>query len=109
MSEERARGISADIQSIAESVERRFQTGRRVLSFAEYLALMESAPVRYTRDASRYLRDVFEHYGSRKVDHPWGEFTRWNLFDMPWDADLAAKASGPRDSLTRGAEPGGGR
>ena len=74
------------ISSVAESVERRFKTGRRVLSFAEYLDLFSTDPVRYARDASRYLRDVFDHYGTEQVHHPWGEFTRWRLFDLPWDA-----------------------
>jgi serine protein kinase len=73
------------ITSVAESVERRFKTGRRVLSFAEYLDLFATDPVRYARDASRYLRDVFDHYGTQQVTHPWGEFTRWKLFDLPWD------------------------
>jgi predicted Ser/Thr protein kinase len=74
------------ISSVAESVERRFKAGRRVLSFSEYLELFATDPVRYARDASRYLRDVFDHYGTQQVVHPWGEFTRWKLFDLPWDA-----------------------
>jgi serine protein kinase len=72
---------------VAEAVERRFKTGRRVLSFAQYLDLFNTDPVRYARDASRYLRDVFDHYGTEQVFHPWGEFTRWKLFDLPWDAE----------------------
>jgi serine protein kinase len=79
-------GGAARISSVAESVERRFKAGRRVLSFAEYLDLFATDAVRYARDASRYLRDVFDHYGTEQVTHPWGEFTRWRLFDLPWDA-----------------------
>src|ERR1700734_3290340 len=78
---------SERITSVAEAVERRFKTGRRVFSFAEYLDLFHTDPVRYARDASRYLRDVFDHYGTQEVVHPWGEFTRWKLFDLPWDAE----------------------
>lgn len=89
--------LSAEIRKVAESVERRFQTGRRVLSFSEYLDLFATDPVRYSRDASRYLRDVFDHYGTTKVEHPWGTFTRWNLFDHPWDG------GGPGKPLPRGA------
>ena len=80
-----ARDIAAQIKAVAESVERRFQRGRRVLGFAEYLELFGSDPVRYARDASRYLRDCFDHYGTSQVAHPWGEFTRWKLFDLPWE------------------------
>jgi len=81
-----ARDVAAQMRAVAENVERRFQAGRRVLSFAEYLDLFATDPVRYARDASRYLRDVFDHYGTTHVEHPWGKFTRWNLFDLPWEA-----------------------
>jgi len=89
--------LSAEIRLVAENVERRFQTGRRVLSFAEYLDLFVTDPVRYARDSSRYLRDVFDHYGTTKIEHPWGKFTRYNLFDLPWEG------GGPGKPLPRGA------
>jgi predicted Ser/Thr protein kinase len=76
--------LSTELRAIAENVERRFAESRRVLSFHEYLDLFAQDPVRYARDASRYLRDAFDHYGTRKVRRPWGEFTRWNIFDLPW-------------------------
>lgn len=77
--------VTAEISTVAESVEKRFQKGRRVLAFSEYLELFATDPVRYARDASRYLRDCFDHYGSKIVEKPAGKFTRWNLFDLPWD------------------------
>lgn len=77
--------VAAEIQAVAESVEKQFLTGRRVLSFTEYLDLFASDPVRYARDASRYLRDCFDHFGTVQVEHPWGRFTRWRLFDLVWD------------------------
>jgi serine protein kinase len=80
--------VLAAISSVAESVEKRFQHGRRVLSFAEYLELFATDPVRYGRDASRYVRDCFDHFGTSSVAHPWGTFTRWRLFDLPWDSAL---------------------
>jgi predicted Ser/Thr protein kinase len=82
---ETERDAAATIRAIADGVERHFQAGRRVLSFSEFLELFETDPVRYSRDSSRYLRDVFDHYGTEKVVHPWGEFTRWKLFDLPWE------------------------
>ncbi len=78
--------IGKEIAKIAEGVEKRFQEGQRVLSFAEYLDVFSKDPVRYSRDASRYVRDAFDHYGTRSVKYPWGTFTRWNLFDLPWEA-----------------------
>jgi predicted Ser/Thr protein kinase len=77
--------VASEISAVAESVEKRFQKGRRVLSFAEYLDLFAADPVRHARDASRYIRDAFDHYGTVGVEHPWGKFTRWRLFDLPWD------------------------
>ncbi|HWL85231.1 MAG TPA: serine protein kinase PrkA, partial [Polyangiaceae bacterium] len=89
--------LGADIRNVAENVERRFKTGRRVLSFTEYLDLFATDPVRYARDASRYVRDVFDHYGTTLIEHPWGKFTRYNLFDLPWEG------GGPGKPLPRGA------
>jgi len=91
-----SRDAASQVKTIAEHVELRFRAGRRVLSFAEFLALFDEQPVRYSRDASRYLRDVFDHYGSTRVRHPWGEHTRFKLFDLPWEP-------APADALPRGA------
>lgn len=84
--------VLAEIGAVASSVEARFQRGRRVLSFSEYLDLFASDPIRYARDASRYLRDCFDHYGTTAVEHPWGKFTRWKLFDLVWDPSQAHHA-----------------
>lgn len=77
--------VASEISAVAESVEKRFQKGKRVLAFSEYLDLLAGDPMRFARDASRYLRDCFDHYGTTPVEHPWGKFTRWNLFDLPWE------------------------
>jgi serine protein kinase len=79
------RDAASRVRAIAEHVEGRFRAGRRVLSFTQFLELFESEPLRYSRDASRYVRDVFEHYGRSTVRYPWGEFTRYKLFDLPWE------------------------
>jgi predicted Ser/Thr protein kinase len=91
------RDAASQVMAIAEHVEQRFRAGRRVLSFAEFLQLFDTEPVRYSRDASRYLRDVFDHYGKTLVRPPWGEFTRFRLFDLPWESAPDGK------SLPRGA------
>ena len=96
------RDAASQVQAIAEHVEQRFRAGRRVLSFTEFLELFDRDPVRYSRDASRYLRDVFDHYGSAKVRYPWGEFTRFRVFDQPWEQpDGQRPAQG--GALPRGA------
>lgn len=91
-----SRDAASHVKAIAEHVEQRFRAGRRVLGFAEFLSLFDEHPVRYSRDASRYLRDVFDHYGKTRVKHPWGEHTRFRLFDLPWEAS-------PPGTLPRGA------
>jgi predicted Ser/Thr protein kinase len=74
--------LSDELRTIAKNVEARFS--RRILSIFEYIDLFGQQPVRQARDASRYLRDAFDHYGTKKITYPWGEFTRWNLFDVPF-------------------------
>jgi serine protein kinase len=90
------RDAASQVRAIADHVEERFRAGRRVLAFAEFLELFDGDPVRYTRDASRYVRDVFDHFGKTTVVHPWGEFARYALFELPWEQ------SGAR-GLPRGA------
>ncbi|MBI3204025.1 MAG: serine protein kinase PrkA [Myxococcales bacterium] len=79
--------ILDELRQIAEQVQRGFELERRVLSFQEYLELFASDPLRHSRDAARYLRDMFEHYGRRSVERPWGSETRFTLFDQPFDDD----------------------
>jgi serine protein kinase len=79
------RDAASQVRAIADHVEQRFRTGRRVLAFSEFLELFDGHPVAYSRDASRYLRDAFDHYGKSTVRRPWGEFTRHHLFDLPWE------------------------
>jgi serine protein kinase len=94
------RDAASQVRTIAEHVEQRFRTGHRVLSFAEFLELFDKEPVRHSRDASRYVRDVFDHFGRTTVRHPWGEFTRFNLFDLPWETAEPPVAKGlPRGAL----------
>jgi predicted Ser/Thr protein kinase len=99
------RDAASHVKGIAEHVEQRFRAGRRVLSFAEFLELFDGQPVRYSRDASRYLRDVFDHYGKTVVHYPWGEATRFRLFDLPWEhVEPARPGTAPSSTpLPRGA------
>jgi predicted Ser/Thr protein kinase len=74
-----------ELDRVAVNMERRFRDGRRLLSFQQYLELFAHHPVRYGRDAARYVRDMFDHFGTRTVTRPWGELTRFRLFDLPWE------------------------
>ncbi|HVY46408.1 MAG TPA: serine protein kinase PrkA [Minicystis sp.] len=105
---ERARVAFAELDKIAANLERRFREGRRVLSFQQYLELFASDPARYGRDAARYVRDMFDHFGTRPVAKPWGEVTRYKLFDLPWEPSPDG-ASGARPRATAGDEGHAGR
>ncbi len=100
---ERAQLALDELDAIASNVERRFQEGRRVLSFQEYLELFAAHPGRYARDATRYVRDMFDHFGTRTVQRPWGEAVRFRLFDLPWEQTPASSLAPPPP---RPAEPG---
>ncbi len=95
--------LTADIEAVADEVERRFTSGHLLLSFSEYLDLFAKDPVRQSRDASRYLRDVFDHYGTSQVEYPFGTFTRFNLFDLPWESLPALRDLDKTARLARGA------
>jgi serine protein kinase len=84
---------SLGFEEIAELVETRFLQGKRVLSFSEYLSLFQASPQRLARDASAYVRDVFDHYGTREVSYPWGTFRRFCLFDAPWEDEHGRQAT----------------
>lgn len=87
--------ILDELRQIAAQVQRGFEQERRVLSFQEYLELFASDPLRHSRDAARYMRDMFEHYGKTSVERPWGSETRFTLFDQPFEDE----GSSERDAL----------
>ncbi len=74
------------LAAVGESVRARFESEKRVLSFAEYLELLRAHPRRYCRDAPRFLRDALDYYGTYEVARPWGEVTRYRLFDLPFES-----------------------
>ncbi len=69
---------------ITEGYKERFEANKRLLSFDEYLDVALADPERHCRNAATYVRDAFDHYGTYPVDRPWGQETRFTLFDMPF-------------------------
>ncbi|AKF06617.1 PrkA family serine protein kinase [Sandaracinus amylolyticus] len=70
------------LERIGASIRDRFASQKRVLSFEEYLALFRQHPWRHSRDAARYLRDCFDHFGKETLSKPGGPQTRFKLFDL---------------------------
>ena len=75
-------GLKTALETIREEVKARFEAQKRVLSFGEYLELVQDNPRRHTRDAARYLKDCLDSFGSYEVERPTGNLKRWKLFDL---------------------------
>lgn len=69
------------LNDLGVHIKEEFGQKKRVLSFPEYFQLFWEAPNIHARNAARYLVDAFEHYGSYTVQRPWGEETRFGIFD----------------------------
>lgn len=94
----------AELSDITAAIQRRFQTGRRLLSFQEYLELFAADPARHGRDAARYVRDMFDHFGTYPVKKPWGDSTRFRLFDLPWEPEPTRLEDGTKPPTTHGRD-----
>ncbi len=77
--------------AISTRIEHEFHNERRILSFTQYLELLAAEPQRFCRDAAQYLRDAFEHFGSKPVTRPWGELVRHDLFALDFLSDVESK------------------
>jgi serine protein kinase len=88
-------GLKTALETIREDVKARFEAQKRVLSFREYLDLVHGSPRRYTRDASRYLKDCLDFFGSYEVQRPTGPLKRWKVFDL----ELGRENSGHQAEL----------
>lgn len=88
-------GLNAALETIRREVKARFEAQKRVLSFREYLALVQKNPRRYTRDASRYLKDCLDYFGTYDVERPAGTLKRWKVFDL----ELGRENSGHQAEL----------
>lgn len=76
--------VKQTLVGLGTAVREDFTRNRRVMSFSEYLALAFAEPTRQLRSSTQYICDCFDHYGTETVKYPWGEITRFKLFDMPW-------------------------
>lgn len=75
----------ARIQALAASVSEEFKATRRLLSFDEWFSLLSTEPTVHARSAAQYVRDAFEHFGTRNVRTPKGQIQRMCLFDSEFD------------------------
>ena len=59
----------------------RFTERLQILAFQEYLQQVLESPLLHTRNTPLYLRDMFDHYGTRDVRTQEGAARRFKLFD----------------------------
>ena len=78
-------GAKEQLGQLGESIRDTFTRNKRVLSFSEYLAFVNSKPTTQLRSSAQYLRDCFDHYGTSTVVRPHGRYQRFTLFDCPFD------------------------
>jgi predicted Ser/Thr protein kinase len=73
------------LERTIRQAQERFVGDKSILSFREYLDVVSADPKGQARDAATFVRDCFLHYGTEVVDRPFGRFTRYKLFDCPFD------------------------
>ncbi len=98
MKNERPSFSSSEILgSIDQAVKKDFETHRRILSFEEYLGLIEENPKLHTRGIAQYAVDMMDHFGTETPvaasDHGEHQHPRFKLFDFPIDG-IAPKVVG---------------
>ena len=73
------------LAQIGQEVRDSYTRNKRVMSFDEFFQLFLARPELYGRNVAQYLKDVFDYFGTEEIKTPRGTFTRWKLFDVPFD------------------------
>ena len=73
------------IDSITEQQTQEFKERKSILSFDEYLRLVVENPRAHIRDASRYMVDVIDHFGTQERQLSTGTLTRHSHYDAEFD------------------------
>lgn len=94
----------AELSDITAAIQQRFQKGRRLLSFQQYLELFAANPACHGRDATRYVRDMFDHFGTYPIKTPRGESVRYRLFDLPWEPEAVRQDKGHKSPAFHGRD-----
>ena len=70
-------GVDTLLHSFSDSSKLLFKQRKSLLTFADYLALVQKSPRALIRNSATYLRDVFDHFGTS------GETAgRFKIFDL---------------------------
>ncbi len=92
------------LKSVGEQVQRTFLANKTILTFQEYMEAFFEAPRVHARDATQYIRDCFDFYGTETLAKPSGAIRRFKLFDRPFDQAPAAMQEGEGGAPVIGQE-----
>jgi serine protein kinase len=76
--------LQATLAGLGRDIAADFARNRRMLSFSQYMELVERQPLLQLRSAAQYMVGCFDHFGTSEVVYPWGAMERFRLFDAPW-------------------------
>jgi predicted Ser/Thr protein kinase len=77
--------VSSWLEDLGRRSDQQFRRARRILSYGEYLREVAAEPDVHVRDAASWIRDMFDHFGTREVPYPWGVEKRFVLFDQQFE------------------------
>ena len=69
------------LSDLVASVQDRFVEAKTILSFNEYLDSLYKDAAHFCRNSTQYIRDAIQHFGTREVESPLGQQTRYRIFD----------------------------
>lgn len=92
------------IEALTQEIKGRFEEQKTLLSFEDYLDVVRARPSAQTRDAVTYIRDMFDHFGSSPVSHPYGQWRRFHLFDDPVPGSLKGEEARRGEDAVAGQE-----
>ncbi len=75
------------IDRVRDQIREQFDSSGRLLSFHEYLDLVEQSPYPHLRSAAQYCADMFDHFGRYRVRGIGGSQQRFRIFDAPFGGD----------------------
>jgi predicted Ser/Thr protein kinase len=77
--------VGSWLEDLGRRSDEQFRKARRILSYGEYLQEVVGEPDVHVRDSATWIRDMFDHFGTREVSYPWGTEKRFELFDQQFE------------------------
>jgi len=71
-----------ELLALSQSILSDYERKRTILSFDEYFELVLAEPMLQLRSSAQYMKAVFDYFGTKQVHYPYGQYTRYLLFDL---------------------------